>query len=81
MRQAAPRRLVVVLIALLALFAAPQAAFAERDDPWSVWAREVTQRSRYEVPLAVLVSIPCMLLITPFWLGQLAYDQVAGGDD
>jgi len=75
------RRLVAVVIALLALVAAPQAALAERDDPWSVWAREVTQRSAYEVPLAVLASIPCMLVITPFWLGQLAYDRIAGDDE
>lgn len=65
-------RLRAALFAALLLFAAPLPAAADVEDVWGRWTTEVLDReSKWEVPLAVVVSIPAMLVISPFWAGQL----------
>jgi hypothetical protein len=77
------RRALASLVAVLVLVAgAPPAALAESDGIWTQWANRVTDReSKAEVPLAILVSLPAMLIITPIWLGKLAIEKLSGGDD
>ena len=62
--------------------ATPQAAQAEVDNLWGVWASELTNRSMAEVPFAVLTSLPAMILSTPFWFGVWSVDKIKNsGDD
>jgi hypothetical protein len=84
-RRAAPptRLLAALLAALLVAAALPSQALAEGDNPWKVWASELGDRgTKAEIPVVVLVTLPAMLVITPFWLGGIAYGkikQMAGG--
>ena len=82
MRKTLTTRFAATLVAALALTAAtPQPAFAEVENIWSRWTSEVLDRdSKWEIPLALIASVPAMLLITPVWAGQLALDAW-GGDD
>ena len=60
----------------------PQTAMAKVDNLWSVWAKEVTDRSKVEVPFVILASLPAMLISTPFWFGVWSIDKYkdrAGG--
>lgn len=68
-------------IAIFGLLAAlPQAALAADDGLWARWADEVTDRENvWEIPLAVIFSLPAMLVSTPFYWGNLALDAL--GDD
>jgi hypothetical protein len=34
-----------------------------------------------EVPFAVILSIPAMIIITPIWLGGRAIDALRGDED
>ncbi len=65
-------RTVPAAIAVVALLlAVPQTARAEEQGIWSQWASEVLDREyKIEIPLAILVSLPPMIIITPFWLVQ-----------
>lgn len=60
--------------ALVFTAAAPlPAASAEVENIWSRWTNEVLDRdSKWEIPLALIASVPAMILITPVWAGQLA---------
>jgi len=77
------RRGCVAAVTILALLGAtPGAAFAETPPLWSVWVDQVAKReSKPEIPFAILFSLPPMLVVTPFWLGNLAVDKAKGGDD
>ena len=62
--------------------ATPQAAVAKVDNLWGVWASEVTDRSKVEVPFAIITSLPAMLLSTPFWFGVWSLAKIKNsGDD
>ncbi len=77
MKRTATTRFIATLIATLALVAAvPQAAFAEDENIWTLWAAEVTERSAFEMPFAILFSLPAMIATTPFWLGKLALEKL-----
>jgi hypothetical protein len=54
---------------------APQTSVAKVDNLWSVWASEVTDRSKAEIPFVILTSLPAMLVSTPFWLGVWSLDK------
>lgn len=48
---------------------------------WGRWANAVVDREyKAEVPFAILVSLPGMLVITPFWLAQEAIDAASSDD-
>ncbi|MBW2268144.1 MAG: hypothetical protein JRH16_06175 [Deltaproteobacteria bacterium] len=75
MRKALTTRCAATLVAALALSAAtPQtAACAEVENVWARWTAEVLERdAKWEIPIALIASLPAMLVITPFWAGQLA---------
>jgi len=73
MRKTTIVRFSATLIAALTLLAAnPQLALAEDDGLWNRWVEEVTDRQAFEIPFAVLFSLPAMIVTTPFWLAELA---------
>ena len=76
MRKALSTRLAATLVTALLLSAAvPITAAAEVENIWQRWTSEVLDRdAKWEVPFAVIGSIPAMLLITPIWAGQLALE-------
>jgi uncharacterized membrane protein YdjX (TVP38/TMEM64 family) len=76
-------RVIASLIAALAIVtSAPSASHAQEANMWTRWARGVTQREyKAEIPFAILVSIPAMVVITPFWAVGAAYGMVFGGGD
>ena len=79
----APHRLLPALVAALMLLSAsaPAAVAKEIENPWARWRNEVLDRpTKAEIPLAVLTSIPAMIVITPIWLGQLAYERWTGDE-
>jgi hypothetical protein len=79
MKRTAATRAIATLIATLALVAAvPKAALAESENLWKIWATEVTDRSVYEMPFAILFSLPAMIVTTPFWLGNVALEKLKG---
>jgi hypothetical protein len=80
MRATLTTRFAASLVAALALTAAtPQPAFAEVEDIWGRWTSEVLDRdSKWEIPIALIASVPGMILITPIWAGQLALDKWGG---
>jgi hypothetical protein len=82
-RSVASRIIATVLAALVATVAiAPNAWAGEVDNPWSRWVEGLGEREQpYMTPLVVIVSLPAMLVITPFWLGQLAIASVKGNGD
>lgn len=69
-----------VMAALLACtmlsWAAPPNASA--DDFWGLWGREIKQRVWWEMPFAVAISLPAMVLTTPFWAGRNATRALMG---
>jgi len=65
----------LVVVLGVAVSAAPAAKAAD-EDLWQRWVEEVTERDRFEIPFAILFSLPAMILTTPFWLGELAYDKL-----
>lgn len=69
-------RTIAATLTILALVAAPQAAMAEVDNLFKVWATEVTDRSMVEVPFAVIVSLPALLVSAPFWFGVWSVDRI-----
>ena len=76
-------RAIATLVAAVVLVAGvPQTALAEEENPWSQWWSEVADRGTVaEIPLAIIFSIPAMICITSFWLGQLALDKIRGDDE
>jgi hypothetical protein len=79
MKRTAATRAIATLITTLALVAAvPKAALAESENLWKIWATEVTDRSVYEMPFAILFSLPAMIVTTPFWLGNVALEKLKG---
>lgn len=76
-------RAVGIAVAVCALVVAnPQAALAKVDNLWSIWASEVTDRSKVEIPFVILTSLPAMILSTPFWFGVWSVDKIKhSGDD
>ena len=62
--------------------ATPQSALAKVDNLWALWASEVTDRSKAEIPFVILTSLPAMLVSTPFWFGVWSLDKIKhAGDD
>ena len=80
MRATLTTRFAATLVAALALTAAtPQPAVAEVENIWGRWTSEVLDRdSKWEIPFAILSSVPAMILITPIWAGQLVLDMWSG---
>lgn len=76
-------RAVGIAVAVCALVVAnPQAALAKVDNLWGLWASEVTDRSKVEIPFVILTSLPAMILSTPFWFGVWSVDKIKhSGDD
>jgi hypothetical protein len=76
-------RTAAIVTAVCALVVAtPQTALAEVDNIWGIWAKEVTDRSKVEVPFVILTSLPAMLVSTPFWFGVWSVDKIKhSGDD
>jgi hypothetical protein len=80
-KRTAIARAIATLITVFVLVAAvPQTALAEEQGIWSQWVAEVADRSKPEIPIAILFSLPAMIVSTPFWLGQLALDKMRGDD-
>jgi len=73
----ARRSLAVLGIAIAFLSGVPLSASA--DDFWGLWAREVRRRVWWEMPFAIAVSFPAMVVTTPFWLGTKAPGLISGG--
>jgi len=69
-------RVAAATVTAFALVAAPQAAMAEVDNLFKVWATEVTDRSMYEVPFALIVSLPALVISAPFWFGVWSVDKI-----
>jgi hypothetical protein len=81
MKRTATTRVIATLITTLALLAAvPQAAHAETENLWKYWASDFENRSPWEMPFAILFSLPAMIVTTPFWLGNAALDKLKGDD-
>ena len=67
--------------AVLLTTALPLTASAEVENIWSRWTSEVLDRdAKWEIPFAVIGSIPAMVLITPIWAGQLALQAIDGDE-
>jgi hypothetical protein len=76
MRQSRVRSAVAsVLAATVLLVVAPSAAHAE-DDFWGLWGRNVIERPVWEVPFAIIISLPAMIVTTPFWAGGKAIGAI-----
>jgi len=74
-------RATAVAVTVCALIlAAPQSAMAKVDNLWSIWASEVTDRSKVEIPFVILTSLPAMIVSTPFWLGVWSVDKYKNRD-
>ncbi len=80
MRATLTTRFAASLVAALALSAAtPQPAIADVENIWGRWTSEVLDRdSKWEIPFALLVSVPAMILVTPIWAVQLALEKWGG---
>lgn len=80
MRQRLSTRIAATLLtALLLTAAAPVTASAEVENIWQRWTTEVFDReSKWEIPFALIGSVPAMILITPLWAGQLALEAMEG---
>jgi len=64
------------------LTAVPTAAFAEDAGFWSVWVRSAWKREgKFEIPFAVLFTIPPMIICKPVWLVNVAVAKMKGGAD
>ena len=77
-------RTIAAVITTLALLAvAPTTALAQEEPGfWSIWAKQSWKReSKAEIPFAVIVSLPPMLVCTPIWLVNLGVGAITGGDD
>jgi hypothetical protein len=80
-RSRAPRILAALLAAIPLLLAAPRGALAA-ENLWAQWWEGCTDRStKAEIPIAVVVTIPAMILITPIWLAQMAIGRLSSGDE
>lgn len=77
-RRSARTRLVAVALAVLvSTVALAPAALAKEQGIWSQWADQVTDREiNAEVPFAIVLSIPAMVIVTPIWLGGKALGAV-----
>jgi hypothetical protein len=73
-RNATTRTIAATIAAVILVAATPQAASAEVDNIWTIWASEVTDRQMAEIPFVILTSLPAMILSTPFWAGVVAVD-------
>jgi hypothetical protein len=72
------RRLLASFIAVLSLgVASPDSAVAV-DNIWAEWKNGVTQRSRVEIPFAILITLPPMIVTTPFWGGGWLVGKLKG---
>jgi len=69
----------VVAIGLATATAPP--AKAQDEGLWQRWVEEVTERDKFEIPFAVLFSLPAMIVTTPFWLAEIAYDKLTEEDE
>jgi hypothetical protein len=79
-RTAIARAIATLITVFVLVTAVPQTALAEEQGIWSQWVEQVADRSKPEIPIAILVSLPAMILTTPFWLAQLALDKMRGDD-
>ena len=76
------RSLAVAIAVCVTTAATPTTASAEVENVWSIWAERVLDREhKVEIPLAILASIPAMLMITPIWAGQVALDAWTSDDE
>jgi len=76
------RTAAIAAAACALVVATPQTALAKVDNLWSVWASEVTDRSKVEIPFVILTSLPAMIISTPFWFGVWSVDKIKhSGDD
>ena len=78
------RRLGAATLAALCLtLATPPSALAD-DPPQGLWARwwdGATHREfAAEIPFAVLVTLPAMLVVTPIWLAAHGYERLTGDE-
>jgi hypothetical protein len=80
LRRTAMRRLLASFIAVLSLGVASPGSALAVDNLWAEWKEGVTQRSRGEVPFAILITLPAMLVTTPFWAGAWAVGKLKGKD-
>ena len=77
-----PRRTrIAAALAVCALLSWTSPKPAAADDFWGLWASEVRQRTWWEMPFAIVVSFPAMVVTTPFWAGSKAVGAMKGGDD
>jgi len=66
---------IAAIVAALVV-AIPRPALARVDNLWGVWASEVTNRSKIELPFVILASLPAMIISTPFWFGVWSLDRL-----
>lgn len=62
-----------ILVVWGLLLSAP--ALAEERGPWGSWAYDLSERHWAEMPLVVMGSLPPMLLLSPFFLIQGAFED------
>ena len=79
------RRILAALLAGICLpLAAPGGASAEEEEKnlWAQWWKGATDRGiKAEIPFAVLVTIPAMLIVTPVWLIERGYERLTSEDE
>ena len=83
---ARPSRLLASLLAALCLApVAPGAARADDDAEvglWTRWWEGATNRElAAEIPFAVLVTLPAMLVVTPIWLVARGIASLSGEEE
>ena len=82
-KNAAIARTIAAAMAITVLLAAvPQTALAQDEGFWGEWTSQVTDRAtKAEIPIAILFTFPIMVILTPFWLTQVAVAKMSGGED
>lgn len=75
------KRAAAIVCTTIAVWAVvPPAVHA--DEFWGLWGREVVKRTWWEMPFAIVFSLPAMVVTTPFWAGTKAVGALQGdGDD
>lgn len=83
-RQPRTRRILAALLVALCLpVATPPPASAQEgeENVWSQWWEGVTDRSiKPEIPIAFVITIPAMLIVTPIWLVERAFARLSEGE-
>ena len=82
-KNAAIARTIAAAMAITVLLAAvPQTALAQDEGVGGEGTAQCTDRAtKAEIPIAILFTFPIMVILTPFWLTQVAGAKMRGGED